>query len=76
MIYNYKPTEFVTEYTAVYAIILDTAAHIPHWHTPDVGINTYYMEPGEKVGGYKLSIEDDGTLKATDLYINKDYLIN
>lgn len=75
LIYNYKPTEFATEYVAVYAIIFDSANHIGHWHTPDVGTNTYYMEPGDKVGGYKLSIEADGSLKATDLHINKDYII-
>ena len=30
---------------------------------------------GDKKGGFKLSIEDDGTLKAIDLYKNKEYLI-
>ena len=33
------------------------------------------MEPGDKKGGYKLSIQSDGTLKAEDLYIGKDYII-
>lgn len=75
LIYDYKPTGFTKDYTAVYAIILDSADNISHWHTPDAGKNTYYMEPGGKSGGYKLSIEEDGTLKATDLYLNKDYII-
>ena len=75
LIYDYKPTDFVKEYVAVYAIVFDTAEHIGHWHTPDVGTNTYYIEPGDKNGGYKLSIEPDGSLKAMDLYINKEYVI-
>ena len=75
LIYNYKPTEFVTEYVAVYMAVFDTAALIGHWHTPDVGKNTYYMEPGSKQGGYKLYILEDGSLKVEDLYIGKDYII-
>ena len=75
LIYNYKSTEYLNEYIAVYAIIFDTANLIGHWHTPDVGVNTYYMEPGDKIGGYKLTIEKDGKLKAEDLYIGKEYSI-
>ncbi len=75
LIYDYKPTEFVKEYVAVYAIILDTDGNIAKWHTPDVGVNNYYIEPGDKIGGYKLSVEDDGSLKATDLYMGKEYTI-
>ena len=55
--------------------VFDTADHIGHWHTPDVGANAYYMEPGDKKGGYKLTILEDGTLKAEDLYVGKEYII-
>ena len=66
---------FDTSNYATSLAVFDTAALIGHWHTPDVGTNTYYMEPGDKKGGYKLSIQADGTLKAEDLYIGKDYII-
>lgn len=75
LIYDFKPTEFTTDYTAVYGIMLDTDNNIGHWHTPDVGKNTYYMEPGDKVGGFRLSLCDDGRIKAEDLYEGKEYYI-
>lgn len=75
LIYNFMPSGYTTEHTAVYGIVFDTDKNIGHWHTPDVGTNAYYIEPGDKKGGFKLVIEADGTLKAIDLYKNKEYFI-
>ena len=44
-------------------------------HVRPYQVVALHMEPGDKKGGYKLSIQSDGTLKAEDLYIGKDYII-
>lgn len=76
LIYDFKPTDYTTDYTAVYGIVFDTDKDIGYWHTPDVGENKYFIEARNKVDGFKLSIESDGRLKVTDAYKNKDYYID
>ncbi len=75
LIYDFSPDGYTYEYTAVYGVILDSDKEIGRWHTPDVGKNHYYIEPGDKKGGFRLTISEDGILKAEDLYNNKEYFI-
>ena len=75
LIYDYKPTDYTTDYIAVYAIILDSDTEIKRWHLRDEAENVYYIEPKEKTGGFRLTVNKDGSLTATDLYRNKDYNI-
>ena len=75
LIYDYKPTEYTTDYTGVYAIFLDSDADIKRWHLRNVEENVYYIEPKEKTGGFQLSVNKDGSLTATDVYQNKTYEI-
>lgn len=75
LIYNYAPAEYTTEYASVYGIVFDDADKINKCHMTEAAKNTYYIEHVDKKGGFKLSIEEDGTLKAIDLYKNKEYLI-
>lgn len=75
LIYDFSPDTYTKKYTAVYGIILDSDTDIPKWHTPFVGENKYYLEPGDKTGGFALSVLEDGILKAEDLYNGKEYFI-
>jgi hypothetical protein len=76
LIYDFKPTEFVTEYMAVYAIILSDDNEILYWHTADKEENVYHIQPRDKVNGYKLMPTKDGRLKLVDLYKSKEYTID
>ena len=75
LIYDYKPTDYTTDYVGVYAIILDSDKDIKRWHLRNVEENVYYIEPKEKTGGFQLSVNKDGSLTATDVYQNKNYEI-
>ncbi len=74
LIYDYKPTDYVTDYTSAHAVLFGKDTDAQKWQITNTSENSYRIERTDKKGGLLLTIESDGIL-LEDLYKNKKYYI-
>ena len=75
LIYNYKPTEPVLEYTGAYAIALGDDQSIHGFQLVQVAPDCYKLISADRDGGMQIQFAANGSLKVTDLALGKDYVI-
>ena len=74
-IYNYTSSEYKTNHTIVYAIVMEHIDKIKQWHIKSPAENVYHALPPGNIGGVSISFNEGQSVTITNHNTNHQYTV-